>query len=150
MNYGTPEEWVKWYEKKTGDTFTVPDGYTINYHERRGLMTFKPVPENKMLVIGYVIGDGHFWYDVIEMIAKMNGYRYIAAICTRDVMAYIRFWRYKIVKKWDKDGQKRFLGKDRAGRYGTMTYRGKDEKTGVDQYMVIRYMVPGEKPKLEE
>ena len=65
-------------------------------------------------------------------------------------MAYIRFWRYRIVKKWEKDGQKRFLGKDCAGRYGIMTYRGRDENTGVDTYFVTRYMVPGEKPKLED
>ena len=149
MNYGTPEKWVEWYENKTGDTFTLPEGYTVNFHERRGMATFKPDLENRMLVVGYVIGDGRFWHDAIEMIAKQNGFRYIATICTRDVKAYIRFWKYKIIKQWDKDGQKRYLARNRGGCYATLTYRGKDEKTGVDTYMVIQYIVPGEKPKLE-
>jgi len=149
MNYGTPEKWVEWYEKKTGDSFTLPEGYTVNYHPYRGMATFKPDIENKMLVVGYVIGDGRFWHDAIEMIAKQNGFRYIATICTRDVKAYIRFWKYKIVKQWDKDGQKRFLAKNRAGCYAVLTFRGKDAKTDVDTYLVVQYMVPGEKPKLE-
>lgn len=149
MNYGTPEKWVEWYEKKTGDRFTLPEGYTVNYHPYRGMATFKPDIKNKMLVVGYVIGDGRFWHDAIEMIAKQNGFRYIATICTRDVKAYIRFWKYKIVKQWDKDGQKRFLAKNRAGCYAVLTFQGKDAKTDVDTYLVVQYMVPGEKPKLE-
>ena len=150
MNYGTPEEYIKWYEKKTGDTFTLPEGYVINYHERRGLMTVKADVKNSMLIVGYTIGDGRFWHDALEVMARMNGLRYIATRCTREVRAYIRFWRYRIVKEWDKDGQKRYLVQDRAGRYATLTYWGKDEKTGADIYGVIQYMVPGEKPTLED
>ena len=150
MKQGTPEEWGKWYEEKTGDQFTLPEDYTIMYHERRGLMAFKLATESKMLVIEYVIGDGRFWYDVAEMIAMKNGLPYIATICTRSVYAYIRFWKYKILKEWDRDGAKRFLGVAESGHYGTMTYSGKDKRTGSDTYIVIRYMVKGEKPELED
>ena len=149
MRSGTPEEWVRWYEEKTGDTFTLPDGYSVNYHLHRGIMVCKPVVEEKMLVIEYVIGDGKFWYDVAEMLALQNGLRYIATICTRDVYAYIRFWGYRILKAWDNDGAKRFLGIDDSGRYGTVTYGGKDQ-AGQDTYIVIRYLVSGEKPDLEK
>ena len=149
MKYWTPQEWVDWYEKKTGDTFEVPGRYTINYHERRGIMTFIADIEAKMLIVGYVIGDGRFWHDVAEMIAKQNGLRYVATICTRSVEAYIRFWRYKVVKEWDDEEKgKRYLTVDPLGKYATLTYRGKDERTGVDTYWVIEYLVPGEKPKL--
>lgn len=153
MDYSKPhtlEEWIGWYEQKTGDTFTLPDDYTINYHEKRGLMAIKPVFEKKMLVIEYVIGDGRFWYDVADMLARQNGLRYIATICTRSVYAYIRFWKYKVIKTWEIDGAKRFLGIDDMGYYGTMTYSGKDKKTGNDTYIVIRYVVKGEKPELDE
>lgn len=149
MKCWTRKEWVNWYEKKTGDTFEVPEGYTLNYHERRGIMTFMADLNAKMLVIGIVVGDGRFWHDVAEMIAKMNGLRCVATICTRNVEAYIRFWQYKIVKQWDLEGQKRFLTVDQLGRYATLTYRGKDNKTGVDTYVIIEYLVPGEKPQLE-
>ena len=150
MKSGTLDEWIAWYEKKTGDKFTIPKGHEIVYHERRGFATFKPAPESQMLFVLYVIGDGMFWYDLAEMIAHQNGLRYIATICTRNVDAYIRFWGYKVLKEWkNEEGQRRFLGIDSFGRYGTMTYRGKDSLTGKDTYMVIRYLVPGEKPKLE-
>ncbi len=148
MNYGNQQKWIEWYEKKTGDKFIVPDGYVINHHERRGIMTLKS--ENDMLVVGYVVGDGRFWHDAAEVIAKTNKYRCIATICTRNVEAYIRFWRYKIVKEWNKNGEKRFLCKNRGGCYATLTYRGKDSNTGVDTYYVVQYMAPGDKPKLEE
>ena len=150
MRQGTPEEWIKWYEEKTGDLFTLPEDYSILHHERRGLMAFKLVPESEMLVIEYVIGDGHFWYDVAEMIALQNDLRYIGTICTRNVDAYIRFWKYKVLKEWNRDGAKRFYGVDESGRYGTMTYSGKDKRTGNDTYMVIRYIVKGEKPELDD
>ena len=131
MNYGTPEKWVEWYEKKTGDTFTLPEGYTVNFHERRGMATFKPDLENRMLVVGYVIGDGRFWHDAIEMIAKQNGFRYIATICTRDVKAYIRFWKYKIIKQWDKDGQKRYLARNSIHGYSVHS-SGRKAEAGIN------------------
>ena len=149
LRYGTPQEWVEWYEKKTGDLFTLPDGYTVNYHERRGLMAFKPDIEAAMLIVEYVIGDGRFWHDVAELIAKQNGFRYVATICTRNVYAYIRYWNYKIVKEWDIDGQKRFLTIDPLGRYAVLTYRGEDNRTHKDTYWVVQYLVPGAKPNLE-
>lgn len=145
----TPDEWVEWYEEKTGDEFTLPDDYDILYHERRGLMAFKLATESEMIVVEYVIGDGRFWYDVAEMIGKRNGFRCLATICTRSVYAYIRFWGYKIIKEWDVEGAKRFLGIDGSGCYGTMTYSGKDERTGKDTYIVIKYLNKGDKPKLE-
>jgi len=148
MKYWTPQEWISWYEKKTKDTFTVPDKYMMTYHPQRGIMTFFLDNEAKMIIVGTVVGDGHFWHDVAEIIARANGMRCLATICTRNVEAYIRFWGYKIIKQWDVDGQKRFLGKTPAGYYGTSTYRGKDNKTGVDTYWIIEYLVKGEKPKL--
>ena len=149
MKYWTPQEWVNWYKKKTGDTFEVPENHTINYHARRGIMTLYADFKAKMLMIGYVVGDGRYWHDTAEMIAKHNGLRYLATICTRDVEAYIRFWQYKIVKQWDSDGQKRYLTVDPLGHYAVLTYRGKDNRTGVDTYTVIEYLAKGEKPKLE-
>jgi len=151
IKFGTPQEWIDWYEKKTGDTFTVPEGHTINYHERRGIITFKPDLKSGMLIVMYVIGDGKFWHDVAEMIAKQNGFRCVATICTRNVDAYIRFWDYKVVKEWkNKEGQRRFLTIDPFGRYATLTYRGIDERTGKDTYWVIQYLVPGERPNLDD
>lgn len=150
LRMGTPQEWVQWYEEKTGDLFTLPDGYTINYHERRGIMTFKADFETKMLIVLYVIGDGRFWHDVAELIAKMNGLRYVATICTRNIDAYIRFWNYRVVKEWlNEDNQRRFLTIDPFGRFATLTYRGIDARTRKDTYWVIQYLVPGEKPKME-
>jgi len=147
--FGTPQEWIDWYEEKTGDTFEVPYGHTINYHERRGIITFKADFKCGMLIVMYVIGDGKFWHDVAEMIAKQNGFRCVATICTRNVDAYIRFWNYSVVKEWNRDGQRRFLTIDPFGRYATLTYRGDDPKTGKETYWVVQYLTPGDKPKLE-
>ena len=150
LKAGTPQEWVQWYEDKTGDLFTLPSGYTVNYHERRGIMTFKADFDTRMLIVLYVIGDGRFWHDVAELVAKQNGLRYVATICTRNVDAYIRFWDYKVVQEWkNEDGQRRFLTIDPFGRYATLTYRGVDERTHKDTYWVIQYLVPGERPKME-
>lgn len=150
MNYGTPEEWIKWYENKTGDKFELQEGYVLHCHERRGIMSLKAKPESGMIVVGIVAGDGRFWHDVVEVMARMNGFRCIGTICTRSVEAYIRFWRYKIRKVWDKNGEKRYLVRNRAGCYAVLTYRGKDNKTGVDTYWVTQYMQPGDKPRLED
>ena len=149
MNYGTPEKWVEWYEKKTGDTFTIPEGFVMHYHERRGIMTLKADPKHSMLVVGIVVGDGRFWHDIIEVLARMNGFRYIATVCTRNVEAYIRFWKYKIVKIWEVNGEKRYLVRNRGNCYAVLTYGGKDLKLGIDTYWVTQYNVPGEKPKFE-
>ena len=150
LRYGTKEEWIKWYEEKSGDTFVMKANAALYFQAKRGIMVCRLTGDSQesMLVIDYVIGDGKFWYDFAEIIAAMWNCRCIGTICTRHIEAYIRFWDGKIVKKWLQEGQKRFLAKDRRGRYGTLTYRGKDDNTGKDTYFAILYLTPGDKPNL--
>lgn len=150
LRYGTKEEWIKWYEEKSGDTFVMKANAALYFQAKRGIMVCRLTGDSQesMLVIDYVIGDGKFWYDFAEIIATMWNCRCIGTICTRHIESYIRFWDGRIVKKWVQEGQKRFLAKDRRGRYGTLTYRGKDDITGKDTYLAILYLNPGDKPNL--
>ena len=93
----TFEEWVKFYEKKSGDTHEVRGGYTTLYDKDKGYAQFKV--DNGRLWVHEVGGDGRYWYSVAEKICTDNNIPMIVAICTRPILPYLRLMGAKITKK---------------------------------------------------
>lgn len=145
-NAKTLEEWVELYTRKTGDKVDVPKGFSVNFLEERGFALIKAVPKDKMVMIYHMCGDARFWRDMAELAAVQSGMRYLAAICTRNIEAYIKFWHWTIKEQQEIDGQKRFICIDTLGRYVVITRKGFNDKTGEPDYWVTQYLVKGEKP----
>ena len=152
MDYSKPhtlEEWIAFYEEKTQDKFECPAGFNFLWMPYRGFTVFKPDKEMGIFLIYLTCGDGHFWYDVCEMIALQSGYTKLMTICTRKIKPYIRFWHWRIENEQEVNGQKRFFCKDELNRNVLITHRGVDEKSGIATYYVTKYLMQGEGPDLD-
>jgi len=150
MDYSKPhtlEEWIQFYEDKTKDKFELPQGMRLMWLPHRGFMVVAIDLNIKVLLIYLTCGDGKFWRDVAEMLALNNGLTKLMTICTRKIEPYIRFWRWKITDKQEKDGQIRYFCKDDMDRDVLVTHRGVDEKSGQATYYVTQYLIKGERPE---
>lgn len=145
-DYGphTLQEWVQFYEEKAKEKLEVPKGFLFQWMPTRGFSVMKPDVEGKILMIYSTCGDGKFWRDVGEMLALNNGMTKICTICIRKIEPYIRFWHWKIVKKLETNGQKRYFCKDELGRNVIITHKGMNEETGLPVYYVTQYLIKGE------
>lgn len=135
----TLEEWIKFYEDKTGDPVLLPVGFQMFWLAERGFCQYKIDVEGKMLIIYQVSGDAKFWHDMGEVICLANNLDYMATICTRNIKAYIRFWQWSIVEEFDINNQKRFICKDINGRKVVITHQGINDK-GNPTYYVTQSM----------
>ena len=92
------EEWIKKYEEKTGDKHTLPDGYVQYFLPDKGYAQYAMVKEAaNCLYIYETCGDADFWYSLGKMLAVNNNLKFICTICTREINAYMRFWKIKEV-----------------------------------------------------
>ena len=149
MDYSKPhtlEEWIRFYEEGSKEKFELPQGFMLNWLPMRGFSVMKPDVDGKMLMIFSTCGDAKFWRDVAEMLALNNGLTILATICVRKIEPYIRFWHWKIVKKLEVDGQKRFFCVDNLGRNVVITHKCICEDTQLPCYYVTQYLIKGEGP----
>lgn len=89
----TFEEYVKVYEKKTGDEHDCPDGYTTLYDKDKGYAQYKV--ENNRLYIYEVCGDGRYWYDLGIKICQDHNIPFIVTVCTCKIKPYLRLMKLK-------------------------------------------------------
>ena len=153
MEYSKPrtlEEWVQFYEEKSGEKLEVPKGFLFHWMPTRGFSVMKPDMQGKILMIYSTCGDGKFWRDVGEMLALNNGMTKLMTICIRKIEPYIRFWHWKITKVQDVNGQKRYFCIDELGRNVLITHRGVNKNTGQPTYSVTQYLIQGEGPTFIE
>lgn len=131
------EDWVEFYEQKTGDKYKCPNGYRVYYLPDRGFAQFNR--SGNMLLIYTICGDGKFWRDFAEVIATSAGLDAMGSICTRAPLPYIRFWGWKIEHKEEKDGFIRFRCRDKRGRKVVLTPKHTEENGDVT-YWVTQYL----------
>lgn len=136
----TLEEWIRLYEKTTGDEVDVPKGFVIYYLPERGFALLKADMDGEMVIIYHVCGDAKFWRDMAELLAAANELKYLATICTRNIDAYIRFWHWQVVKEYNQNNHKRYICQDTSGRKVVITHRGFNEKKNRPDYWVTQYL----------
>lgn len=134
------KEYVKIYEKKTNDKFKLPKGFKIYYLADRGFCEFKADKENNTVMVYQMCGDILFWRDIGELLACQNNLKYLSTICTVHIKPYLRLLGFKIVKEFFKNGQYRFICKDKLGRKVIATHKHFDDKTGEPAYWVTQYL----------
>lgn len=135
----TLQAWIDMYEKKTGDKAVLPEGFSLYWLPNRGFAEYKIDEKNNILLIYIICGDGKFWRDLGELICRLNHLKCISSILTRNIEAYIRFWRWEIVKVQNKDEKKRFICRDQLNRFVIITYKGADDN-GSPAYWVTQFI----------
>ena len=133
----TFDEWVEYYEQKTGDKYKCPNGYRVYYLPDRGFAQI--ARSGEMLLIYIVCGDGKFWHDFAEALAMAMGCDALGSICTRAPLPYIRFWGWKVEKTENKDGFFRFWCKDKQGRKVLLSPKHVEENGDVT-YWITQYL----------
>ena len=95
----TFEEWVKWYEQKTGDEHYCPPGFVTLYDPEKGYAQYKTNGDRSRLFVYEACGDGRYWYNKGVEICRDYEIPYIVTICTRHIMPYLRLLGFKIQSK---------------------------------------------------
>lgn len=110
----TLDEWVEFYEKKTGEKFERQGGWALFYFPERGFCQYRATED--MVIINQLCGDIHFWKDVAEVLAKERGFSHLGTwYIRRNVEAYARLLGFEIYKTENlSDGLKRYYGKNKS------------------------------------
>lgn len=133
----TLEGWIRRYEEKTGDEFTLPAGFQLFWLPNRGFSEY--LLKDDIFIVYQVCGDIAFWYDVACLMALQNHATCVSTIATVPILPYLRLLHFEIMKTEDKNGRKRFWCRDPLGRKVVATYRSTDDN-GEDNYFVSCYM----------
>jgi len=144
----TFEEWVKVYEKKSGDTHKVIQGAVTLYDERRGYAQYGVSENKERLIIFEACGDGKHWYETGVVICRDNNIPAILTICIRNIEPYIRALKGKIEKKIpldDRNGGFRYEGKNHLGKPFYAFPAWWDKEKQCNAYYVISFINEVEK-----
>lgn len=111
MKSKTLEEWIEIYEKKTNLKYEEPDPRTIRfYFPDRGFAEIGVAKD--MVVIGQTSGDGIFWKQVAEVLARTRGIKQLGTWLVREPEPYLKLFGVEIEKVEEKEkGMKRYFGK---------------------------------------
>ena len=111
------EDWKKLYEEKTGDKYETDKSFLEMYLPERGLCQMTAT--EKMVVVGSMSGDGKFWRDVAEILARIMGKKMLGTLCVRqNPEAYMRLFGYKLTKKTrNPDGREKYYGMNQQGQH---------------------------------
>ena len=131
------DEWVEYYEQKTGDKYKCPNGYRVYYLPERGYSQM--CRSGNMILVYGTCGDGQFWRDYAEVTANALGLDAIGTICTRPPLPYIRFWGWRIERMEEKDDFVRYYCKDKQGRRVILTPKHVEDNGDVT-YWVTQYL----------
>lgn len=106
----TLEEWIALYEEKTNLKYEDPDPRTIRFFfPDRG---FAEIGLTKnMVVIGQMSGDGIFWKQVAEVLAKARGINHLGSWLVREPELYLKLFGAEITKVEENEkDMKRYYG----------------------------------------
>lgn len=96
MKAKTLNEWIAFYEEKTGEKFKPHPSFKLLYFPKRGFCEISLEPKTKMVIAYQLCGDGHFWKDLLDSFTKLLGFTHGGAICVRSIVPYIRYWGFRI------------------------------------------------------
>jgi len=101
------EEWIALYEKKTGEEFKRDERFVLFYLPEKGFC--EVAATGKMAIMGQVSGDGRFWRNFTEKLARKLNLKVCGTIaCRKEVKAWIRLFGFKIDKIDEENGLKRY------------------------------------------
>lgn len=143
----TFEEWVKEYEKHTGDTHGIPDGYTTLYDKDKGYAQYKV--EDNRLCIYEVCGDGMYWYNLGVKMCQDHNIPAIVTICTRKIRPYMRCMKLNPIKvevQEERNNALKIEGVNHLGlRFFAWAAWWDEEKNRHAYYIVTETVKDGEK-----
>lgn len=127
------DEWIEAYNKKIPEGFKRDENFAFFYLPDKGFC--EVATDGTIMIMGQVSGDGRFWRDFAEKLAREFNINVCGTKCARkEFKAWIRLFGFKI-DKWDEEnGLKRYYGTDKNGCWGIMTEYELD--TGDSQYYV--------------
>ena len=109
------EEWIDLYNRKNPwDVFERDDRYALLYRPDKGFCEVLLTPE--VVGIGQVCGDGTFWKNSIDEVARRLGIGHGFTFDIRGrILAYMRLFHAKVTaKEQAEDGLFRYHAIDKA------------------------------------
>ena len=129
----TLTEYIQAYEKKTGEEFVTPPGFTLFFIPERGFAQMRTF--EGMVVVHQVCGDLLFWFDFAKVMAVSNNCYCVITKCVRHILPYIRRLRCHIV---EREGHFRYICKDEFGNKAICSWQLADD--GSDIYVCTYYL----------
>lgn len=116
----TLEQWIERYNKKIPEGFKRDERFTLFYLPDKGFCELTAT--DKIVVIGQVSGDGRFWKEFADNVARHLGLKVCGCYCWRDsTHSWARLFGFKVDKVDECDGLKRYYGTGKDGGWGLMT-----------------------------
>lgn len=116
----TFEEWVETYNKKVTGGFKRDIRFALFYLPDKGFCEI--TADDNMIIVGQTSGDGHFWRNFAEKLARKMGKKVCGTICARkESRAYIRLFGFKVDKQDEENGLKRYYCTGKNGEWFVMT-----------------------------
>ena len=130
----TLHEWIKIYEKKTGEEFKPSNGFKLFFFPARG---FAEIRVNNMVIVKQMCGDIMFWRNLVEFFSQVLGYEYAGTYCIRNIKAYIRLCGFTINDTETlENGLKRYFCTDKHGKKGQASPAWISNATGNAGYYI--------------
>lgn len=91
-------EWVNWFEKKSGEKFRVPLGFSVEFRPEKGFILWKKIEDSFVIDQG-TTDDWEYWGHFIFSKGTELGCKRVHAIVRRDPVSYARLTGGCIIKK---------------------------------------------------
>lgn len=117
----TLEEWITKYNQRSPEVFKPDAKYKLYFHPAKGFCEIGFAKD--MIIINQLCGDGKFWKQSADCIAKKVGLHHGGTWCVRtEIKAYIRLFGYRVVEvEHLSDGTKRYHCLDKNNREGLVS-----------------------------
>lgn len=90
MQARTKQDWVDYYEKKTGGRFVMAPDEMVLFHPRHGFLTFFLNQEDECIEVHHAVGDGKFWQAQAIRMLHVLGMKRVRFFTRRNPEAWIR------------------------------------------------------------
>ena len=95
MTAKTKDEWLKWYEERTGiNDLELQPNETVKYHPEHGFAVY--FKDDDALYIHHMCGDGKYWFKTLMRAMQLEGVEKLRAYTQRNPRAWARKYGTKI------------------------------------------------------
>lgn len=132
------QSWIDKFNRDTGDKFERDNRFELFFLPDKGFCELGTT--DNMLIINQLCGDGRFWKDKVDEVARQLGsISFCGCTCiVRNIKAYIRLFGYKIESVVSlSDGASQFLCRHKkTGKEGKVSPAFIYKDTGRQAYYV--------------